>query len=511
MIAKIDTSIDNFVEQLSQRNPLKEISVNDSGRGSSGTSTVPKFTRVDGEFPKINVPLFEQMVFHRAGSMNLNPLEIFIPTGYKINFQEIKDYFREMARRNDPETQELMNLVIAAYGNTPSAMFYKHTLPGKPIKTGARPIMVGGAYPSTMTTTTNGVFNLDQNAQKFIQSKIDKWHRSYIDWCFYRNATRFFVENQQLPKDELVTLKMEFDEVYDANPNGGNGLMKMVGIIHEDYRKITNHYDVNIKKNRQIKSDSDDFETFIYLFDILYAEIKKYKDAPLDYVTERKRYFPSYSFDANSRSFLLQVFDKFRAIFIDLKLLVESTHQTSKFIDTVPYLSQLQTLQSITDEFMGLKQSIEANPALKSAVEIFEKYMLTSNGFLDVSRQTKYIPSYKIIQYVFQTIGYYNDEPRAPAPSSAGLFEEYVKKLYTVGGAPVKDPKAIFNKPIDDDFIEKLYQESRILQSHPYKAKMDELNKFISSHTKKTHFRATGTSSSSSSAATSLYISSWRG
>ena len=445
MIAGIDTSIDNFVEQLSQRNPLKEISVNETGGKSSGTSAAASattFTRVDGDFPKNTVPLYEQMVYHRAGSMNMEPLSIFIPTGYKINFQEINEYFREMARRNDPETQELMNLVFNPYGNTPSAMFYKHTLPGKPATgAGARPVMFGGAYPSTTTLTSKGVFNLDPKTEAFIQFKIDKWHRSYIDWCFYRNATRFFVENKQLPKDELVTLKMEFDEVYDAKSSGGNGLMKMVGIIQNDYQEIQKHYDTNVKNDAKINENSNDFQTFIYLFDILYAEIQKYKDAPLDYVTERKRYFPSYSFDANSLSLLLQVFDKFRSIFLQLKLLDDATtHKSKNFIGIVPYLSQLETLQSITDEFTKLKQSIETNPALKTATEIFEKYMLTSNGFVDVTRQTKYIPSYKIIQYVFQTI-------------MGNLFVTYNGQFSITHNPNLKDE---FNKVPDKTFVDVL-------------------------------------------------------
>ena len=498
IIAGIDTSIDNFVEQLSQRNPLKEISVNEtegkSSAASAAASAATKFTRVDGDFPKLTVPLYEQMVYHRAGSMNLNPLAIFIPTGYKINFQEINEYFKEMARRNDPETQELMNLVITAYGNNNNSLFYRHTLPGK-VTAGSRPrpVMVGGAYPTTMTTATatttttaKGVFDLDEKTAKFIQFKIDKWHRSYIDWCFYRNATRFFVEKQQLPKDELVTLKMEFDEVFDATPTGGRGLMKMVRGIATDYEGINDHYETKVVAN--VGQHSTDFQSFIYLFDILYAEIQKYKNESLDYVTERKKYFPSYSFDANSRSLLLEVFDKFRAIFLQLKLLKDATtHKSNNFIDTVPYLSQLETLQSIAEEFSRLRQSIETNPALKTAVDIFEKYMLTSNGFVDVNRQTKHIPSYKIIQYVFQTIGYYNDEPRptplapAAAATPAGLFEGYVEKLYTGGGAVPKDPKEIFVKTIDDEFIEKLFNETNI-DSHPYHNEMVKLNEIIREH-----------------------------
>ncbi|NBO71569.1 TIGR02452 family protein, partial [bacterium] len=108
IIASIDSGIDHFVEQMSNRNPLREISVNDQSSISENKEKT-KFTRVDGNFPKITVPLFEQMIYHRAGSMNMNPLEIFIPTNYKINFKEINEYFQEMVRRNDPETQELVS------------------------------------------------------------------------------------------------------------------------------------------------------------------------------------------------------------------------------------------------------------------------------------------------------------------------------------------------------------------------------------------------------------------
>lgn len=97
MIAGIDSGLDHFVEKLVERNPLKEISVNDQAAAAAAAANQnkDKLSRVDGNFPKSTVPLFEQMVYHRAGSMNLNPLAIFVPTGYKINFQEIDEYFRE--------------------------------------------------------------------------------------------------------------------------------------------------------------------------------------------------------------------------------------------------------------------------------------------------------------------------------------------------------------------------------------------------------------------------------
>jgi len=48
--ASIDTGIDNFVEELSLRNPLKEIPVNEVGTNSASKNKI--FTRVDGDYPE---------------------------------------------------------------------------------------------------------------------------------------------------------------------------------------------------------------------------------------------------------------------------------------------------------------------------------------------------------------------------------------------------------------------------------------------------------------------------
>jgi malate/lactate dehydrogenase len=96
------------------------------------------------------------MVYHRNESMKLNPLEVFIPTKYKIDHNKINQFF---ASKNDPLTQNIKKKVIDSYGENPNALFYKHTIAGKN----------GGKT----------VADMDDKSQNEIQFMIDKWHEEY--------------------------------------------------------------------------------------------------------------------------------------------------------------------------------------------------------------------------------------------------------------------------------------------------------------------------------------------
>jgi hypothetical protein len=263
--------------------------------------------------------------------------------------------------------------------------------------------MFGGAPP-----IVKSVFDMDPKTAEFIQFKIDKWHRSYIDWRFYQNATRFFIENRELSRGELIALKIEFDEVFGSGGSGsggsGSGLMKMVNSISEDYEKLKNHYkDSSSSASSSSASPSGYFKSFIYLFNCLYNEIEKYKDEPLDYVVNhRKPYFPNYSFDKNILDKLLQIVEKFRNVFVQLELLDNLSGDTKDFFETIPYLSQIDTLQSITDEFKQFI-NVSASTAFKTSFDIFENNMLRSKEFVYKGSKT-YIPSFKIILYVYQVL-----------------------------------------------------------------------------------------------------------
>ena len=431
MIAGIDSGIDHFVDKVSNRNPLREISVNEQGTGATNrTKDTLKLTRVDGEFPKSTVPLFEQMVYHRAGSMNLNPLAIFIPSGYKINFQEITDYFREMARRNDPETQELMTLVINAYGNNNNSLFYKHTLPGKVSTSSSgnaftqRGLMVDGA-PATI----KNVFDLDEKAAERIQIKIDNWHKQYTDWQFYQNATRFFVENQKLPKNELVALKIVFDDLFDSSSTG-NGLMKLVEDIQTKHEKINELYNYNGTK---IIEDviTKILIHYIHIFNVIFEDIKQHMSDTLSFTQSRQNELGNkYKFDQNVKNDLFKLYS-------EIKNILDSFGDD---IEKVPYLKLIDLFQIFTQQINELNRKFPSQ--LK---DVFNSSIAKN----DRVGYGNYYKTYKLIQYVYWLMSdnkkrqllnpfinnYDNELPdevieKANIPSSNDLKERFNVKKY---------------------------------------------------------------------------------
>jgi len=126
--ASIDSSIDQYVKQVADRVTLKEVPVN-AGPSSANKppitsdTTASKFTLVDGDFPKLQVDLYEQMVYHRSGSINMKPLEILVPTRYKIDHKKIIQYFSLKA--SDEATNTLVSSVVKEYGENNNSLFYK--------------------------------------------------------------------------------------------------------------------------------------------------------------------------------------------------------------------------------------------------------------------------------------------------------------------------------------------------------------------------------------------------
>ena len=393
LIAKIDSSIDYFVEQIATRNPLKEISVND--QSSTAPDNKLKFARVDGNFPTIPVPLFEQMVYHRAGSTNLNPLSLFIPTGYKINFQEIVEYFREMLRRKDQETQELVDFVIAAYGNHYNSLFYHHTLPGKQVKTGTgagavtgvgtgvgRP-MTGGAPP-----IVKSVFDMDPKTAEFIQFKIDKWHRSYIDWRFYQNATRFFIENRELSRGELIALKIEFDEVFGSGSggsgSGGSGLMKMVNSISGIHEKIKEEYN-NLSDYLQNGCLKKVVSPYIKFFKVIYKNIEDHlNDKLTDFISDRRTNFGfQYKFDDNIKNSLFK-------LYTEISVILDTINDDD--IGNIAYLKLMPLLQVFTTQIDELNRKFP--PDLK---KLFNELIVEN----DKNESRTYYKTYTLLQYIY--------------------------------------------------------------------------------------------------------------
>ena len=210
-----------------------------------------------------------------------------------------------MTRRNDPETQELMNLVIAAYGNNNNSLFYKHTLPGK---------IAAAGMSSTMTEMRGGaivgiknVFDLDAKAAERIQVKIDNWHKQYTDWQFYQNATRFFVQNQTLPKNELLSLKIVFDDLFDSSSTG-NGLMKIIEDIQKKHDEINEVYDsVGTNITRVIIRPI--LLQYIRFFNTVFEDIQQHMSDTLSFTQSRQNELGyKYKFDQTAKNDLFKIY-----------------------------------------------------------------------------------------------------------------------------------------------------------------------------------------------------------
>ena len=96
----VDNSIDRYVNDLDESVSLKELPVLGPS-GVSKSTAAPKFERTQGDLPELKVDIYEQMVYHRAKSANNKPLEIFVPTRYKINYDKIKQYFSTKSADKD--------------------------------------------------------------------------------------------------------------------------------------------------------------------------------------------------------------------------------------------------------------------------------------------------------------------------------------------------------------------------------------------------------------------------
>ena len=437
--ASIDSGLEHFVEELTLRNPLKEISVNEAEPKPS--SNTKNFTRIDGDYPeKTKVVLYEQMVYHRAGSTNANPLEIFIPFRYKINFEQISEYFKEMFRSSDPETLELINIVISAYGNNNNSLFYRHTLPGKTTaKTSA-------SSSRTLLDNSSIVFNLNKEIATRIQNKIDKWHNNYIDWCFYRNATRFFIENQDLAKDELFTVKQEFTSMLDENGE----LMKIINEITKKYEALTDRiYTPKIDdftrppiRNRTNPKEEDEISRiityYIQFFKIIYDEIKNHMMDTMDYTREREKNMGyDYKFDENIKKTLFKTYS-------DIKEILEMLAAFGDNIEDTPVLKYALLFKLFTEQIDGLNKLFP--PKLKNAFD----YNIAQNKRTNYN---EYYKTYKLLQYVYWIVArkisgvgivfdgtgtaiYVHDIiPNSPAATNGGINQNDV--LLSVGPYPV--------------------------------------------------------------------------
>ena len=252
---------------------------------------------------------------------------------------------------------------------------------------------------------------------------------------------------------------------------GAGGLMSIVDEIGEKYTNLKNKYKETIEDTK-VTGASSTLDNYNKLFELLYAEIDKRKTESLEFITERQLYFPSYTFDANTRNYLLRAFERLHNIS------QEMTTVYTKFNDT-PINSKIKLLETLNDEYTQLIQGIERDVNLKTANDIFTKYMLgpgRKSGF------GYFIPNYKIIQYIFWLI-----HKDAAAANNDDIFvknafevdyagaDDNPEKLYGIindlsGNLPeVNDKKKQFMK--DETIIKQLENIIKLIE---YRLKQDQ-------------------------------------
>ena len=294
--ASIDSSIDQYVKDAADRMTLKEVPVNagsSAGENKQAPTTTSKFTLADGEFPKLQVDLYEQMVYHRSTSINMNPLEILVPTRYKIDHKKIMQYFSVNA--SDEATKTLVSSVVSEYGENNNSLFYKHTISGKSNSTG---------------------LNLDKKTHDLIESRIEKWHNDYSGWIFYDTSSRFFLQNQELPKDELITLKIELNGVLD-NDNSTNGIQTLVKSIGNKYNALLNLYTKN--GEQAVLLFTNTLVPFITFYKLVFDDIKNHMNDQLNFITNRKENMGNaYEFNDTIKASMFKTFEEVKMMLDNL-------------------------------------------------------------------------------------------------------------------------------------------------------------------------------------------------
>jgi hypothetical protein len=335
--ASIDSTIDQYVQTLAERVTLKEVPVN--GSSGASNSSITKFNRIDGDFPKLQVDLYEQMVYHRSESTNKNPLKIFVPTRYKINHQKIIQYFSTKA--GDEATKALVSGVIEPYGKNNNSLFYEHTISG--------------------SNNSSGL-DLDDNTSKDIQKKIDKWHNDYAGWTFYDNASTFFIQNREIPREELMLLNTDLAEVFDK-PDGAEGLLAMVKGLSDKYKSLNDTYIAQGKT--VIKLINDTVVPYVAFFMKVFADVKKHMTDQLNFITNRKGNM-GYSYDFND-SIKASIFKTYE----EIKMVLDNLGITNE----IPLLNILSIINTLKTKIFDPNKGFPLKP-------IFDDYILNGKKFL---------------------------------------------------------------------------------------------------------------------------------
>ena len=347
IITTIDSNIDSYVSDLAERGSLPQIPVN----GVADNSARPKY--VPGNVSSaLKIQLLEQMVYHRAGSTNKNPLELFIPTQYKINHQKIADYFAKNA--GNDETRALVADVVKSYGNNYNSLFYKHTIRGKP-----------AAAVAAAARGGSGATDLDKKTADTIQGKIDKWHKDYTEWIFYDSASTFFIQERELPRDEMLTLKISVDDIFSTagagTGAGAGGVIKLVDEIAKKYDELNKLYVNEGAEPMKFIENIKHYKTFL---EKVYDDIGIHFNEPIDVVIrERKDRIRNYKFDEEIKKKLYDIYGQIKVITDGLPLNNLPYLQVNEIINTF-----LKAIDVENENFKELIGGIDAFERFDDAI-----------------------------------------------------------------------------------------------------------------------------------------------
>ena len=436
IITTIDSNIDSYVSDLAERGTLPQIPVN----GVADNSARPKY--VPGNVSSaLKIPLLEQMVYHRAGSTNKNPLELFIPTQYKINYQKIADYFAKNA--GNDETQALKTAVIDAYGKNYNSLFYKHTIRGKP------------ATAASTSVGSGATTDLDKKTADTIQGKIDKWHKDYTEWIFYDSASTFFIQERELPRDELLTLKISVDDIFSTAGAGASasGVMKLVDEIATKYDELDKLYVRDGAEPMNFIKNIKHYQTFLQK---VYEDIGLHFNDPID-VEERK--IRNYKFDENIKKQLYDIYGQIKVITDGLPL------------DNLPYLQVNEIINTFLKTIDVENERFKALIGVTDAFERFDaaigKNKKIGGGYENEPR--KYYKTYKLIQYIYWLLAGKPSDKLDPFQNDTIVNQnkDELKALEKTRQRPDYENK--ITELANTDYVEKLINEYTNIQDNNMK------------------------------------------
>jgi hypothetical protein len=414
IITAIDSNIDSFVDELADRVSLTQIPVN----GLTPNSAIPKYTPAKNAKPR-KILLFEQMVYHRTGSTNMNPLEIFIPTQYKINHQKISEYFVKNA--GNDETKALVADVVNPYGKNYNSLFYKHTIQGK--------------------NPTAGVAILDKKTAEKLQGQIDKWHKDYTEWVFYDSASTFFIQDREIPRDDRLTLKLGMDDIFSAS--GADGVMKLVNEIKDKYMELKEFYVTN---GGEALTFMANIQSYVNFFDKVYDDITKRLNESIDAVIRgRARFIRDYRFDEKTKKDLYDTYGKIKSIIDGWGDLEQIPYlQINEIINTL-----VNTIGEINKRFIEM---IGGDRAFNRLDDVIGKNKPFGGGE-GMFRRDKYYKTYKLSQYIYWLFRRSEQEKEDPFNINNDADDEVYSQDERYRS--IQEYRSTVENDSDKDFIEK--------------------------------------------------------